>query len=118
MTELLQDRSGDIYVAVSGAASTRTTTPTAKPSAILGDAEDKIDDEHEDLGVPGPNISAGGRRGSSRGSTVFRIANDGLVRTFWSTPGDRIYAMILDASGNILVGTGDNGRLYSLTKSG
>ncbi len=118
VTDLLQDRSGDIYVAVSGAALLRTTTPAAKPSANSGDAENKIDAEEENLDLPAQNISVGRRRGSSRGSKIYRIDADGMVQAFWSTPRDRIYAMTLNAAGNILVGTGDKGRLYSLSELG
>ncbi len=120
VTDLLQDRSGDIYVAVSGDALLKTATPAVKAiSTSGGRKDDKFDDdEDEGLDLPVQNISAGRRRGSSRGSTVYRIAKDGMVRTFWSTPRDRVYAMALNASGNILVGTGDKGRLYSLSQSG
>ncbi|TDI78960.1 MAG: hypothetical protein E2O79_11060 [Caldithrix sp.] len=121
VTDLLQDRSGDIYVAISGDALLKTAIPAVKATSTSGGQENSKfdDDEDEGLDLPVQNISTGSRgRGSSRGSTVYRIDRDGMVRTFWSTPKDRIYAMILNASGNILVGTGDKGRLYSLSQSG
>ena len=46
------------------------------------------------------------------GSDVYRILPDGETRRVWASDVDIVYALGLDADGKILVGTGDQGRLF------
>jgi hypothetical protein len=46
------------------------------------------------------------------GSQVYRVLPDGETRTVWSSRADIVYALGLDAEGRVLVGTGEQGRLF------
>ncbi len=46
------------------------------------------------------------------GSDVYRILPDGETRTVWASDTDTVYALGLDGDGKVLVGTGDQGRLF------
>jgi len=63
-------------------------------------------------GSPGQSgMSAGG---PSQGG-IYRIDANGFHERYWSAPGEAIYAMTLLPDGDLLVGTGDKGRIYSVT---
>lgn len=62
-------------------------------------------------GMPGGGTSQGG--GPSQGG-IYRIDTSGFHERYWSAPGEAIYAMTLLPDGNLLVGTGDKGRIYSV----
>jgi len=62
-------------------------------------------------GGPGQSgLSAGG---ASQGA-IYRIATNSFHERYWSAPGEAIYAMTLLSNGDLLVGTGDKGRIYSV----
>jgi sugar lactone lactonase YvrE len=47
---------------------------------------------------------------------IYRIDTNGFYERFWSTPdGEAIYSMTLLPDGSLLAGTGDKGRIYSIT---
>jgi WD40 repeat protein len=48
------------------------------------------------------------------GSEVYRISPDGSPRTLWSSKEDVVYALAFDASGRLLAGTGNKGRIYTI----
>lgn len=120
VTDLLQDKAGNIYAAVAGDALVKAEPPAKPASSPTAEKGDKLQaNEDEALDLPVRDISGPVRRRSgSRGSKIYRIDKGGLVRTFWSTTRELIYAMALDNSGNLIVGTGDRGRLYSFSESG
>ncbi|MFQ5675030.1 MAG: hypothetical protein ACE5G1_03965 [bacterium] len=121
VTALEQDRFGNIYAAISGEALHRTPPSAPKPASTRSAAEGAADEneENEVLDLPSQDLPAANtRRGTSRGSKVFRIDKDGLVRSFWSAPRERIYTMLFDNAGNLIVGSGDKGRLYSVLEDG
>jgi sugar lactone lactonase YvrE len=43
---------------------------------------------------------------------IYRIETNGSTELYWSAPGEAIYSMILSRDGNLLAGTGDEGRVY------
>ena len=46
---------------------------------------------------------------------IYRIDTNGFYERYWSAPaGEAIYSMILLPDGNLLAGTGDKGRIYSV----
>lgn len=53
------------------------------------------------------------RRGG-RGA-IYRIRPDGLWDILWESADDSPYDLVFDAQGTLIVGTGRNGKLYSLT---
>ncbi len=47
---------------------------------------------------------------------IYRIDTNGFYESYWSAPaGEAIYSMILLPDGSLLAGTGDKGRIYSIT---
>ena len=57
--------------------------------------------------------------GSSPGEpslgAIYRIDTNGFYERYWSAPGEAIYAVILLRDGSLLAGTGDKGRIYSIS---
>jgi hypothetical protein len=48
------------------------------------------------------------------GSEIFRFDADGAPLKLWSHPTDIVYALAVDAAGNVLAGTGNKGNLYRI----
>lgn len=48
----------------------------------------------------------------SGGSEVYRIQKDGFAERIWNSPTDIVYAAAFDASGKLLLGTGNKGIVY------
>ncbi|HUB87940.1 MAG TPA: hypothetical protein VMB22_08620 [Verrucomicrobiae bacterium] len=62
--------------------------------------------------------SAGGAQGAAGPSlgAIYRMDTNGYYERYWSAPaGEAIYSMILLPDGNLLAGTGDKGRIYSIS---
>jgi hypothetical protein len=59
-----------------------------------------------------------GRREERRPAkgAVYSIAPDGTSETVWESPDDLPYDVTLDASGQLLVGTGNKGKIFRLTR--
>jgi len=68
----------------------------------------------EDPGRPGP---PGLNEKAKRRSTVYQITPDDVVTPIWRSPDPLVFSMIVDGD-NLMVGTGDEGKLYSVTPDG
>src|SRR5579859_7257671 len=55
---------------------------------------------------------------SLAGSDVYSIAPDGSPRKLWSSREDIVYALAFDATGRLVAGTGNKGRIYAIEKNG
>jgi WD40 repeat protein len=64
-------------------------------------------------GGPGPAGMPGGG-GPSQGG-IYRIDTNGFHERYWTAPDEAIYSMILLSDGDLLAGTGDKGRIYSIS---
>ncbi|HEU6448197.1 MAG TPA: hypothetical protein VFV23_07160 [Verrucomicrobiae bacterium] len=53
--------------------------------------------------------------GTESPGAIYRIETNGYVQRFWSVPGEAIYSMLLLPDDDLLVGTGDKGRIYSIS---
>jgi hypothetical protein len=67
-----------------------------------------------------PSISilpSGGAPGAGAASlgAIYRIDTNSFYERYWNAPGEAIYSMILLPDGSLLAGTGDKGRIYSVT---
>ena len=75
-----------------------------------------------DGGSPGVAATAGGPGatkipgggGPSQGG-IYRIDTNGFHERYWTAPDEAIYSMILLPDGDLLAGTGDKGRIYSIS---
>jgi len=61
-----------------------------------------------------------GSVGANGGSEIYQLAPDGSPQKIWSSRDDLIYCMQLlnDSDSTLLVGTGNRGRLYTVTPDG
>jgi WD40 repeat protein len=64
-------------------------------------------------GGSGPAGMPGGG-GPSQGG-IYRIDTNGFHERYWTAPDEAIYSMILLPDGDLLAGTGDKGRIYSIS---
>ena len=58
--------------------------------------------------VPYPSVASLG------GSEIYRLSPDGSPKTIWSSRDDLVYALAFDASGQLLAGTGNKGKIYGI----
>jgi sugar lactone lactonase YvrE len=71
--------------------------------------------------VAGPAIdgATGGAAGDiqeeKEGSSVYRISADGTTSKIWTTTISTVYCLLLVAEDSLLLGTGDDGRIFSLS---
>jgi hypothetical protein len=52
------------------------------------------------------------------GSDIYMIAPDGSPRKLWSSHDDIVYALAFNGSGQLIAGTGNKGRIYSVASNG
>jgi len=122
--QLAIGRDGAVYAAAAGEAKTPpglVPTPVAHVESNEPDEEEGppiiISASSEDQPQLPPAIVASGQAGKSAGA-VYRCNQDGMVKTLWNSRQDRIHAMLLETSGSLLIGTGDQGRVYRLADDG
>jgi len=123
--QLAIGRDGVVYAAAAGEAKTPaglTPTPLANLAGNEADADEDgpaiiITASGDDQPTLPPTVSAPGAGGKGVGA-VYRLNKDGIAKILWSSRQDRIHAMLLEASGTLLIGTGDRGRLYRLADDG
>ena len=92
VTALSLDRQGNIYAASIGDKHA-TTPPTSQQSS----------------GAPTPATPV-----STGGSEVDMIAPDGSPTRLWSSKEDLVYALAFGAHGELLIGTGNRGKIYAV----
>lgn len=118
-------RDGVVYAAAAGEAKTPAgLTPT--PAANFAGNEAEADEEGPAIiitasGDDQPALPAAGLLSGPGGKgmgAVYRLNKDGIAKVLWNSRQDRIHAMLLEASGTLLIGTGDRGRLYRLADDG
>jgi hypothetical protein len=106
ITALAVDAAGNIYAAGTGekrGAGSGPSVPQPAPVPLPG--------------APAAGMPFVGSVNLS-GSDVFLIAPDGSPEKLWSSREDIVYALALDASGRLLAGTGNKGRIYAIEKNG
>jgi len=89
--------------------------PAQPPSPAPGDEGPSGSMPGADLGIPGRGAPGAGGAGGSAHGAIYRIDTAGFHERYWSAPDESIYSMILLRDGSLLVGTGDKGRIYSVT---
>lgn len=104
ITALAVDGSGNIYAAATGEKRALTTAAPSTPITVQPGAQP----------ITAPlvgNVNLGG-------SDVYLIAADGSPRKIWSSHDDIVYALNFDATGRLIAGTGNKGRIYAIEKNG
>jgi sugar lactone lactonase YvrE len=107
ITALAIDSAGAIYAAGTG---DKHPSPTGTPGFTSAPA------------MPTPAIPPPGNIAqpnvSLAGSDLYAIAPDGAPRKLWSSREDIIYALNFDASGRLIAGTGNKGRILAIERNG
>jgi sugar lactone lactonase YvrE len=101
ITALALDAHGNIYAAGAGDKHTKGTPEAVQPAGAVGSAPS--------VTQPGIGLT---------GSEVYRIAPDGEPRRIWQSKDDLVYALAFDASGRLLAGTGNKGKIFELSTGG
>ncbi|MBI2815327.1 MAG: hypothetical protein HYX72_00150 [Acidobacteria bacterium] len=52
------------------------------------------------------------------GSEVYRITPDGSTQKLWSSRNDIVYSLAFGSNGNVLIGTGNDGKIYEIEPGG
>ncbi len=92
-----------------GPISAPSPTPSPLPSSLTGQVSPAT--------APIPQSSAllsALRTGVTGGSEVFRLGPDGEPRKIWSSNDDIVYALGFSAQGKLLIGTGNQGRIFQV----
>ena len=99
---------GTLYVATFDAAGGSRRSRSAES----GNGEDKDDEEDSNGGRSDTAEPWVVSAFSSSGSEILRIDPDGFVEIFWELPNIQIYDMASAGSGGLMIGTGQNGRVF------
>ena len=86
----------------------RVTTSTTVTAVVTADAG-------RTPATPARPAQAAGSTASGRGA-VYRIRADGVWDTVWESSRDTPYDVAIDARGDLLIGTGPNGRIYHVAE--
>jgi WD40 repeat protein len=108
ITALAVDPAGNIYAAATGekrATPAPSPGPAPAPPAPVQPA------------APPTNAPLVGAVNLA-GSDIYMLAPDGSPKKLWSSREDIVYALEFDASGRLIAGTGNKGRVYAIEKNG
>jgi WD40 repeat protein len=118
ITALAVDVAGNIYAAGAGdkrsnaaAGGTSGGASGTNPIAIQQAGAPGAQGAPGVTPVPFPNVINVG------GSEIYRISTDGAPKTIWSSKDDIVYALGFDSAGQLVAGTGNKGKLYSIGES-
>ena len=108
---------GTIYAAAVGTKGAPGTPPAAPPApppqititATAGAGAAAPAGPQRTPAVPPPSLAGAAVTG---GTEVYRIDAGGTPRRVWNDSRDIVYAIALDASGRVLLGTGNKGAVY------
>src|SRR6266853_2367294 len=116
ITALLQDSSGNLYVAAVGEKTPQLPgmprPPITDPGvagnfnfAMGGGTANPLQQPQGNPFAPIPTVTS---------SSVYRIASDGSPEDLWSSRDDLVYALGLGPNGKLLLGTGNQGAVLEL----
>ncbi len=119
------DREGNIYLSAGGAPSKpvstvsppSTATPTRTDTEVSLVVSAVAAALETDLQIP--ETPARGKAPGVISGAVFQVTPDGLPRKLWSSGEEMVYSLVYDSdSQKLVLGTGNQGRLYSLDRQG
>jgi len=119
------DREGNIYISAGGAPSKQVSTVSSEPAApVKAEADVSVVVSAVALAletgdVPVPETSGKPKSQSALSGAVFQVTPGGLARKLWSSANEIAYSLVFDAdSQRLILGTGNQGRLYALDRQG
>jgi hypothetical protein len=116
ITALAIDSQGNIYAA--GAGEKRAASPSAPGPATSAGGPSPVVVVAPQSAAPAvnsvPSLAplAATVMANLGGSDIYRITPDGSPQMLWSSKEDLVYALAFDASGRLLAGTGNKGKIY------
>lgn len=116
ITAITLDDAGNIYAAASG--EKRTSAPAAGTIVQVTPVAAPVNPGANPAGAPGavPFPFAGAPNPANAGnSEVYQIAPDGSPRRLWASHDDLVYALAFDQKHHLLAGTGNKGKVYSIS---
>ncbi len=105
ITALAVDASGTIYASGTGEKRASSSGSVSPQITIISPTQ-------------GTSSSPASSSVTLSGSDVYSIAADGSPRKIWSSHDDIVYALAFDATGRLIAGTGNKGRIYAIEKNG
>lgn len=114
---VLPGEEGEIFVATfsSGTGSQGSSTVSRAMASLAPEAAEK-DEDKDGKGETQAGASNGQASGSSsqRPGTIYRVDADGFWEPFWRLSDVAIHSLLKLEEGPLLIGTGDEGRVFSL----
>lgn len=105
---------GEIFVSTfSSAPGPGNGAAIAQAIASLAESGERA--EETGVGSPAPPTQARRTGGSARPSTLYRVDGDGFFEPFWGLAETAIHSLGRLDDGSLLIGTGNDGRVFSLT---
>lgn len=112
------DAQGQIFAAAAGGARLAPPPRSQEGRSGSGSQQEEEDVEDEDTVVlPAQQVQARVPHLARETSALYLINENGSVRNLWEGRQDKIYSLGL-RDGSVLLGTGDQGRLYSVQPNG
>jgi hypothetical protein len=110
VTALLEGPEGELYAAAVG---DKVVTP-GQPAPVV------VQTVAAPQGVPQPpkNPPSMFTMNLAGGSEVYRITPDGSTQKLWASRNDIVYSLALNSAGRLLIGTGNDGKIYELEPGG
>lgn len=112
VTSLVLDDEGALYVASvgdkPGSSGPAPPPPSSQPIQVTPGAPPAPP-------RPSPSVLTMNLAG---GSEVYRILPNATTQRLWSSRSDIVYALALDSQGKLLIGTGNEGRIYEIEPGG
>ncbi|MFQ6114469.1 MAG: hypothetical protein ACE5NG_10365, partial [bacterium] len=120
ITDLVVDQGGNIYAAATAETRIPSAPPRPQVSKTATIKEDVEREQQEDeIELPVQKITVSGPPQLARGnSALYRIEADGTVQNLWNTQIEGLYSLLLDSKDNVIIGTGEQGRLFSMNEEG
>ncbi|AWT59708.1 MAG: hypothetical protein DF168_00902 [Candidatus Moanabacter tarae] len=112
--QILVNDGGKIYFSTfsAGARGKKPITPQTQTKI---EDDDTFTVTAKQFGVNGTNTLSQAASGSS---TIYSLDQEGFVETYWGLPRAHVFSMIFSNLDELIIGTNDKGRLFSVRKRG
>lgn len=125
--DLAVGRNGEIYALAmaesAGSGASNAASPSSSASQPIDDgggvtiviSDIQTIDSPASASSSSASSASGSSSGSSAKSALYRVDANGAADTIWESKDAAAFAVTLDANGQALIGTGQKGRIFSVT---